>query len=232
MIYNDLIKWSQEWEVQYTFANNNRNSLMMLRHGVPISITHREFDHIHDFIRRNNLKYGYEVATGFGISGLAAALAFQNNGGKIVTMDSYIEEVTKQCDKYDYVHEIQTGSDGYKSVHQLINMFGLENVLYPTIGYSPTNTLRCLDSVYDMTKVSLDYIFIDAMHFPNAAKSDIQAILPYINRDKFALFMHDWHCVKSIAPYIKEVLDISMVVVEHCQLPHGYNLAYGGKGCV
>ena len=69
----------------------------------------------------HNLQRGYECATAFGISSCAIGLGFKQTGGKIVTMDAYIEEKCQNPGAYkDFERTVYEQSDGYKSVKYLI----------------------------------------------------------------------------------------------------------------
>lgn len=230
--YKNLEELSKDWEVSYSYSWNHLN---MTNHGEPVSIKIHEFLTIYNFIKKHNLKFGYEVATAFGISALAASLAMKDTNGNIVTMDAYIEENSSGSGGYDGVndHKIYENSCGFKSVNRLIKEFQLENILFPKIGWSPTNTLEKLSENFNLDTLKLDYIFIDSFHTAEAAQADLQILLPYINKDRFALFFHDWHCVYNIAPFVKQNLGTNVNIVPGCEyrggMCNGFNLAYGGN---
>lgn len=172
--------------VEYTI--NPHKSLGMKEHYHPWSIKEEEFLYLKNLIIQNDLKVGYEVATAFGISSLAIGLGFKETGGKLITMDAYIEEKYGHADAYDgAAPEIHTDSDGYKSVNFLIEHYDLKNTVFREIGWSPDNTA---EAILKHTNEKIDFVFIDGGHFPGQVIKDIQAILPFLN-DKYILTFHD-----------------------------------------
>ena len=68
--------------VKYEIAPTQVKSLKMRDHFHPWSITPGEFEYLRDFITAHNLRIGYECATAFGVSALAAAFGFRQTGGQ------------------------------------------------------------------------------------------------------------------------------------------------------
>jgi predicted O-methyltransferase YrrM len=162
--------------------------LTMNGHEFPKSLTETEFLFIKDLIIRYNLKNGYEVATGFGVSTLAAGLGFKQTGGKLITLDSYIEEYTQDYKKYWHKNpEVYKNSDGWKSVNCFIEHFGLQEVITPKVGWSPDDVGSVIE---EYTKKSFDFAFIDGGHFSEQIIKDVEAILPYMD-SKFVMVFHD-----------------------------------------
>ena len=58
---------------------------------LPFSINNFEFNFMRDVIIKNNLKNGYELATGLGISTLALSLGLKETDGHLISCDSYQE---------------------------------------------------------------------------------------------------------------------------------------------
>jgi predicted O-methyltransferase YrrM len=170
------------------YADNGRGNLKMVQHPYPYSIKQEEFNFLRNLIVDNNLQRGYECATAFGISSTALGLGFKETGGKIVTMDAYIEESKGNPGSYrDIQREVYDKADGYKSVKYLIEQFGLENTLFPEIGWSPDDTETCIRRHFSEP---LDFVFIDAGHFPEQMIKDIDAFLPLLG-EKYVLAFHD-----------------------------------------
>jgi predicted O-methyltransferase YrrM len=67
-------------------------NIKMTHQSYPMSIREVEFNYLRDIVIRYNLKSGLEVATAFGVSSVACGLGFKQNGGKLITVDAYIEE--------------------------------------------------------------------------------------------------------------------------------------------
>ena len=160
-------------------------------HHHPISITEREFNHIRDFIVRNNLKCGYEVATGVGLSALAAGLGFKETGGKLITLDAYIEEQHNDATVYREARDMRyADADGYKLVTYLLKHYQIDDIVTAAIGWSPTDTAAALAG---LNGERLDYVFLDAGHWDEALIADVESIADRL-ADRFVVFMHDMHC--------------------------------------
>ena len=181
--------------VKYEFAEAIVTCLKMVDHYHPWSITPDEFDYFCDFIITHNLKCGYECATAFGISGLAAALGMKATGGHLVTVDAYIEERHNLSTAYRDLKEVnQNDPDGLKSLRWLMKRFDVESVISPMIGWSPDNVAQIIIDVHG-EDAEIDYAFIDAGHWDEAVLADTLAIRPFVNTSKpFALFFHDLPC--------------------------------------
>lgn len=165
----------------------------MVGYKNPVSITESEFLFIRDFIRDNNLQSGYECATAFGVSALAAGLGFKETGGFLYTMDCYIEELFKDCTEYrgfDF-DKLMTNKApvGLDMCLKLIEHY--EIPVKPVIGVSPR----------DIPPGLYDYVFIDAEHTTNAVKNDLIGIKPYL-ADKYSVFIHDYHCFNGLDMFI------------------------------
>jgi hypothetical protein len=193
--FDDLIETSQErnWDIKYEYVPKEEGySLKMIDQWHPFSVKIAEWEYINQFVHIHGLKNGYEIATGFGISALAAARAMPEFGGKLVTMDAYVEELYGDCGKYnDGVKRVgDTTRKGYRSIKQLIQHFGLETTLFPYIGWSPDDTTQAISSVFGPGE-KLEYVFVDGLHTVDAVIKDLTSVLPYLNREKYAIFLHD-----------------------------------------
>lgn len=185
MDYRELVKL-QDGPVQYQLLD--RGNIKMVQHPYPYSILQEEFNFLTNIIAENNLQRGYECATAFGISSLAIGLGFKKTGGKCVTMDAYIEEKCKDPGKYqDFEKQVYEQADGFKSVNYLIEKFELKNNLFPEIGWSPDDTE---DRIRKHFKDPLDFVFIDAGHFPEQIIKDIDAFAPLLG-EKYVVVFHD-----------------------------------------
>lgn len=163
-------------------------TIQMENHWNPWSIKEAEFEYLKNLIINNNLQNGYELATAFGISSLAIGLGFKETGGKLVTMDAYIEE--SYGDGWKYKNQpklIYENSDGYKSVNFLINHYNLNDVVFPEIGWSPDDTASVITKHIDK---KLDFVFIDGGHFDYQIKKDIESVIPFLG-EEYILSFHD-----------------------------------------
>lgn len=226
--YHRLIDLSQDKEIKYE-VHGMGHSLKMVNHPNPVSITHAEFHFIKDFIIRNNLKTGYEVATAFGISALAAGLGFKETGGKLVTMDAYIEEQYNKDLGYIGKQETYQDSDGYKSTKTLLKEFDLESVVYPTVGWSPIDTKSNISQIFDLSTQKLDFVFIDAGHWNEALLLDVDSIRDLVD-EKFVVFIHDWHVFsEDCKTKISEILQAPIHAASSGGMPQGFNLVYASN---
>lgn len=167
-------------------------SLQMSQSNGPRSIKIAEFEYIRNLVLSRNLKRGYEIATGFGVSVLAAGLAFKETGGKIATMDCYIEE---KIEDYNAARSderiVHPDAEGFKSVKYLVEMFGLEDTVFPKVGWSPDDTESAITEVFpDLRQQPLDFVFIDGGHFINAVQRDIESIVPFVAPGS-CILLHD-----------------------------------------
>ena len=213
-------------EVKYRYENG---SLQMIGHNFPLSIRENEFEFLKNFIIENNLKIGYEVATAFGASSTAIGMGFKETGGKLATMDAYIEEALNSCTYNGAPEQTHENMDGWKSVNFLRQHFGLEDVVFPHVGWSPTNTEEVIRGIHGDEK--LDFIFIDALHYDEPFMADVKSVLPFL-ADKYAIFFHDVHCFSDAAKqFIVDTFGEMYVTPPECRLEHkgGYNLSYINK---
>lgn len=181
--------------VKYEMAPPPVPSLKMVNHYHPWSITPGEFDFIRQYIRTNSLTRGYECATAFGISALAAALGFSETGGKLVTLDAYIEEKYNDCFRYRELKEVnESDPDGLRSIKWLAEKFNTESQIIPVVGWSPDDVAKAIVLGHG-SEVKLDYIFIDAGHWDDAAMQDVASVRPFVDTSKpFAIFFLDLPC--------------------------------------
>ena len=164
--------------------------LKMVNHYHPWSITQDEFNHITKTIVDRNLKNGFEVATAFGISALAAGLGFKETGGKLVTLDAYIEEYYNNCGVYKDKHnECYQDADGWKSMQYIIEVFELQDVITPVVGWSPDDICKHVEGY-------LDYAFIDGGHWTDQVLADTREVKKYLG-DKASVFFHDGQCLPA-----------------------------------
>lgn len=206
------------------YEDSGRGHLKMIDHYNPLSIMEAEFHFITETIIKYDLKRGFEVATAFGISALAAALGFKQTGGKLVTMDAYVEEKLNDAGAYkDYIDPVYiVGSHGYQSAENLREIFDVVSNLTLTIGWSPDDTGKTIESIFGDQK--LDYALIDAGHFTDWIKKDVDAIKPYLD-DKFVVFFHDVYpesFTDELINHIESSLGGKLEVV--INYPYGENL--------
>jgi len=217
---------AQDAEIKYHPENG---SLRMVNHNMPLSIKNDEFAFIKDFVVENNLKRGYEIATAFGVSATAFGLGLKETGGRMVTMDAYIEEQYNDCSAYRNKKGTYQDADGYKSMQFLIDTFDLHDIIIPVVGWSPDDTADAITSVFGEEK--LDFVFIDALHYDEAVIADVNSVLPFLD-DRYAIFFHDVHCFsENVEKFLVDTFGQSWTVPPQCQYiagsdRGGYNLGY------
>lgn len=216
--------------VKYT--SSGRGHLCMEDYLVPLSIMEKEFFFIRDQIISNDLKTGFEVATAFGISALAAGLGFKETGGHLVSMDAYIEEKIGNAGVYsewsvkDFIQLVLNDHPkipiGLKSAIYLRDYFQLEDHISFFRGWSPDSTEIAIKNRFK--NVPLDYAFVDAGHFTEWIKRDIEAIAPHLGK-RFIVFFHDVYSesfTSSLIEYIENLLGNKLEIV--LEYPYGENL--------
>lgn len=187
--YKELIEISKKG-IPYEFSE--RRNLKFIDRKFPWSIKEEEFKTIYRIIKDRNLKKGFEVCTGIGISSLAAALAFNATGGKLVTLDAYIEEYTNETSEYRGSSKfLYKDSLGWKNINFLIDHFGLRENIIPCIGWSPDDNRSLID---EHLSGDIDYVFIDGGHFPEQIIKDTNSVIPYLKKNAVILF-HDYYDV-------------------------------------
>lgn len=178
----------------------------------PWSIVEKEFNFLYDQIVDNQLQTGFEACTGIGISGLAAGLAMKETGGKVVTIDAYIEEHLENSNYPDHRPLVINDSHGYQHINYLIDQFNLTDNLIAAVGWSPDDVPALIEKHFTQ---SLDYVFIDGGHFDHQVIRDIECLLPYTDSSTHWLF-HDvnppcW--TQTVYDYCRRHLNKSMQIV-------------------
>ena len=92
---------------------------------VPISINESEYNFMYQTIVNNNLKVGYELSTGVGISTIAISQAFKFTGGHLISLDSYYEEITHVS------NNIPIGNYTYKDKQKVAEISNSYNIIGP-----------------------------------------------------------------------------------------------------
>ena len=200
------MKYSEITSIDGEIHIEGEANLHMFNSNAPLSIRESEFNYLTDFIVKHDLKRGYEIATAFGISALAAGLGFKQTSGKLVSMDCYIEEGFNDAGTYIGAEKIlpKETPRGYKCALNLMNHFQLENVVSLEIGWSP-------DDVPDIIKKhfsqgTLDYVFIDGGHFEKQIIADTESILPFIDSNTF-IFYHDGYFPRDFIQMLEFTLN-------------------------
>jgi methyltransferase family protein len=202
-----------------------KGHLRMIGHHNPLSIKEAEFYFIKNYIVEHRLKVGFEVATAFGISALAAASGFAETGGKLASMDAYIEEQFNDAGIYsDIADKKFYQADGWCSAHFLASEFDVVPFVEFHIGWSPTDTPTVIESVHCGKR--LDYVFIDGGHFSLQIEADVNAVLPYLEKSATVFFhdVYDDSFTPNLIEYFEQTLGGKMEIP--LPYPEGENLGY------
>jgi predicted O-methyltransferase YrrM len=218
------LEWGPvKYDIRPLFNGNIQNWYVgMQGYDFPRSIYIDEFEYLKNLIIDYDLKNGYELATAFGMSAVAIGLGFKETGGQLVTMDAYIEESEDTMKEYRWDGPMfRTDAMGFKSANFLVEHFRLKNHVNVEIGYSPNDVGRVLSQ---NLKSKLDFVFIDAGHFPEQLIKDLDAVLPFL-ADEYVIALHDcfdYMITPEVEDYIQEKFGKKIEIV--VPYPKGYEL--------
>lgn len=171
-------------------GNGKHVGLKFKTKNFPVSINEHEFNLMHDIIVKNNLKNGFELATGTGISTVALGVAMKKTGGVLLSMDSYFEEITQrpdnifEDDKFDLTQAVDT--PGYATIHNVLKHFAVETVVEQAVGWSPSGAVIALKTLNS----PLDFVFLDCPKSAIEIERDISYISLFMGK-KYIIFIHD-----------------------------------------
>ena len=175
--------------------NYTTNGCYHLHYGLsidsklPFSISEYEFNFMKEFILKHKLKNGFELATGIGISTIALGYALGINGGKLLSVDSYLEEETQN--QPIQLSDTSSNDIAYENNKKLLQIFELSNNVILKKGSSP---IDCIDFIELNFTEKLDFVFLDCPKCYDDYVRDIEYIFKFLNKQKFAIFVHDTHC--------------------------------------
>lgn len=195
--FSDLIDASKNFNLGFNLEISpveGNDSLKLSNHFHPWSLREQEAKIVYDTIIHNNLKRGFEIATAFGVSSATMAQAFKITGGKLVTMDAYVEENFNHCFSYDintkFVKKAEE-ADGYNMAKKLYTFLDVEDFVSLEIGWSPDDIPVIMEKNFGTDK--LDFIFIDGGHTHEQIDTDVKSIYPYADENCIIAF-HDYNC--------------------------------------
>ena len=188
--YSELIELSKGFGLGFHLEQSIDDSLKLSNHYHPWSMKEHEAKIVYDLIVQNELKSGFEIATAFGISASVMGQALKKTGGKLVTMDAYVEENFNYSGGYDINTKLvqNIDADGYKMAKKLIEVLGISDTVALEIGWSPDDTGGIIERTFGSNK--LDFAFIDGGHTQAQIDADVKAVYPYLADDAILLF-HD-----------------------------------------
>jgi predicted O-methyltransferase YrrM len=161
----------------------------------PYSCTLEEGLVLYYLIRENKLTNGYEIATAFGLSTIFLALGAERTGGRVVTLDCYIEESKESYiyspeeieEHVSTLHErISAGyqPNGLEMARKLAALASVQDRIDFKVGTSPQNVAASLEGR------RIDFAFIDGGHFGDQPTLDFEAVQSSLG-EKCAVFFHD-----------------------------------------
>jgi len=159
---------------------------------LPFSISECEFNYMKDYILKHNLKNGYELATGTGISAIGIGYALEQNGGKLVTIDSYLEDEIQD----QPINNVRLGSTNYA--------MDRNNTMFLSLGLSKIKTYKrfspaCEDVLDDEFNNDIDFVFLDCPKDSSDFIRDISILKDRINKENFQyLYMIHTAFLKSL----------------------------------
>jgi predicted O-methyltransferase YrrM len=188
--FSEVIELSKGFGLGFDLEYSIDDSLKLSNHYHPWSMREHEARIVYDLIVENGLKSGFEIATAFGISASVMGQALKKTGGKLVTMDAYVEENFNYSGGYDINTKLvqNIDADGYKMAKKLIEVLDISNNVSLEIGWSPDDTGGIIERNFGSDK--LDFAFIDGGHTQAQIDADVKAVYPYLADDAILLF-HD-----------------------------------------
>ena len=204
--YQELIELSKTFGLRFTLDRiGNHEFLKLSNHWHPFSMTEQEGRIVYDYIIQNNLRNGFEIATAFGVSSSVIGQALKITNGKLVTMDSYIEEHFGNSSEYT-TNDRETispeNSDCYKMANKLIENLGLSEIVKLEVGWSPEDNTEIIKKHFDC---KLDFCFIDGGHTPEQIDKDVRSLMKHMG-EKAVMFFHDYiHMGQSTKTFLYDV---------------------------
>jgi predicted O-methyltransferase YrrM len=234
VFWNNLKKVRHQLDVVLSMDSVDEldNSYKLPRKLFPYSITDEEGIIMSNVIIANELNSGYEIATAFGYSTLYCGLALNENNGRLMTVDCYVEE-WKESFNYnanelvEAVSQVRSNIEagihptGLDFLNHNIRRFNLADRILPFVAVSP-------DEIKDVVNSEMfDFAFIDGGHFGEQPTKDVQAI-EHLFKEKVAVFFHDNNnnsYVENAIKYTCDILNSNPII-----FPTRYNLTMVARG--
>jgi predicted O-methyltransferase YrrM len=198
-------------------ANKKHIGIHVSTRVFPISINESEFNFMLNFVVNNNLKNGFELSTGTGISTIALGTALKETNGHLITIDSYYEElhgISSNIPVGNYlskdIEKIKETSLCYKFATSAIATMGLSDHVGFEIGWSPVDSVAAIQK----RNTPMDLVFLDCPKNDAEFERDIRSIRPFMDMNKFAIFVHDTdsYTQKSF-DLVKELFNTEMIQI-------------------
>jgi hypothetical protein len=188
--HSDLVNASKTFNLGFHLEFTGvGDSIKLSNHYHPWSLMGHEANIVYNTIIKNNLRFGYEIATAFGISSAVIGQALKQTNGKLVTLDAYVEEIFNHCEGYDInTKKINPDADGRRMANKLYEFLDIQNNVISEVGWSPDDVSAIIEKHFYDTK--LDFAFIDGGHTQPQIDADVKSIIPYLKHDAIMMF-HD-----------------------------------------
>lgn len=229
--FKEMIELSKDFNLGFVLEqcpNEFADAIKMTNHFHPWSMREEEAGIVYDIVTKNNLQKGFEVATAFGISSAVAGQGFKQTGGKLLTLDAYVEETVNHCGAYDInTRTVQEAgqADGYKMASTLHKALGIDSSVSLAVGWSPDAVPDVIEREFG-ANAKLDYLFIDGGHSFEQIHADTIALIRYMG-DNCVVFYHDFQCAHPQTRGLMESLGFKLV-----EYKTGFALAAYFRGTV
>jgi len=180
--------------------------------GLPVSISENEFNYIRDYVIKNKFKSAIEIGTGIGISAIAIGLGLKKTGGKLLTIDSYEEELLNVQPK-KLSGKVNVDAVGADFLEWALYQFNIEEQVTPLLGWFPKDTIYDVGD-FVIANGNFDLVMIDAAKNDYTFIDIMRAVVPYMNRRKFSIIIHDVHTLSEKTDnYILNVFERNIILV-------------------
>lgn len=179
---------------KYVSLGNNTHKGISANGSLPFSISENEFNYIRNFIAQHGLKSGFDLATGTCIGTIACAEGMKYTEGKLLTMDSYIEEKTQNQFEGSGFTPVYINEAGERN-KKIIKSLGLGDTVEFKVGWFPDD---CINGKWIENSLGLlDFALIDCLKNYKDFTYGMGKINHFFRKDKFAIFVHDTHTWKD-----------------------------------
>ncbi|HEY4328294.1 MAG TPA: class I SAM-dependent methyltransferase [Phycisphaerae bacterium] len=186
----------------------DHRGLRMAHRSIPVSLSETEFNYLTKYIVDHDLKCGFDLATAFGVSALSMGLGLKATGGRLLSMDSYHEELSQAQPIGVSAGDLFKDADGYRMAAWLVKKFDVPVTL--KCGWSPTDTVREIKEMFGKGK--LDVVFLDCPKSDEDLERDLGSLAGLL-APRFAVFVHDTHTMERPSEVAEKILGVKMVNV-------------------
>lgn len=202
-------------------------------HAHPRSCTDEEGFVLYDTIAAAGLKSGLEVGTGFGYSTAYLGMALQRNGGRLLSMDGYVEEAL-DSDEYGPAELVQALAEvaermergehpaGLSFAAEQLSALGLDEVVSLSLGASPGSLREALFGRL------IDFALIDGGRLGDQPLEDFTAVLGFLEQDRCAVCFRAGAREPSVLRAIAAAEDVLKNAARPLPTRHGLTIVHRG----